>query len=112
MASMFTVEKVLTHVSKYLIPKELLLFSSINKCLYFTKLNPIHNPIINSYYRFHVLKEIYFSEFDEDVDINKEKKIIDDYNITKNNWKTIYIEIMRLYSKNNQGNNKKYQGRL
>ena len=108
MTSMFTVEKVLTNVSKYLIPKELLLFSSINKCLYFTKLNPIHNPIINSYYRFHVLNKIYFSEFDEDVDINKEKKIIDDYNITKNNWKTIYIEIMRLYSKNNQGNNKKY----
>ena len=104
MTSMFTVEKVLTNVSKYLIPKELLLFSSINKCLYFTKLNPIHNPIINSYYRFHVLKEIYFSEFDEDVDVNKEKKIIDDYNITKNNWKTIYLEIMRLYSKNNQGN--------
>ena len=74
MISMFNVENVLTNVSKYLIPKELLLFSSINKCLYFTKLNPMYNPIINSLYRFHVLKEIYFSEFDEDVDINKEKK--------------------------------------
>ena len=108
MTSMFTVEKILTNISYYLTPKELLLFSSINQCLYFTKLNPIYNSIINSLYRFHVLKEIYFSEFDEDVDINKEKKIIDDYNITKNNWKTIYLEIMRLYSKNNQGNNKKY----
>ena len=107
MTSMFTVEKILTNISYYLTPKELLLFSSINKCLYFTKLNPIYNPIINSLYRFHVLKEIYFSEFDEDLDINKEKKILDDYNITQNNWKAIYLEIMQHYSKYNHDNNKK-----
>ena len=108
MTSMFTVEKILTNISYYLTPKELLLFSSINKCLYFTKLNPMYNPIINSLYRFYILKEIYFSEFDEDLDINKEKKILDDYNITQNNWKAIYLEIMQNYSKYNHDNKKIY----
>ena len=94
MSSMFTNEKILSNVSGYLLMNDLLFFSPVNKSIHYTKLNPISNPLINSFYCFHAIRKLYISELDDYVDTKKEKEIIDDYNITKNNWKKIFSEIM------------------
>ena len=95
MTSILGNENIITIISKFLPSNDLFSLSAIDKETYDTKLNPKKNPLVNSLYRSYVLEKVYFSEFSEEEEIIKEKEIIDDYNITQNNWKNIYIEIMR-----------------
>ena len=95
MTSVLGNENIITIISKFLPSNDLFSLSAIDKETYNTKLNPKKNPLVNSLYRSYVLEKVYFSEFSEEEEIIKEKEIIDDYNITQNNWKNIYIEIMR-----------------
>ena len=88
-------EIIPTYISKYATSNDLLSFSSINREMYFTKLNPKYNPIINTLYREFVCKKIYYSELIDEDDLKKLKttEILDDYNSTHNNWKKIYLEL-------------------
>lgn len=100
---MFNSEIILTKFSEYLDPKTLVSFSSINKTIYNEKLNPKCNCVINSLFRYLVFKLIYFNEFEEDIGNNNNKKeeIIDDYNVTKTDWKKIYLELSKHYHRYN-----------
>ena len=66
MKSIFQVENIATNVSNYLQLKGLLFLSSVNKELYYTKLNPVHNSIVNTHYRDLVFKELYFNDMDDE----------------------------------------------
>ena len=89
-------EVILTHISNYLKPIELIILSSINKSTYDSKLNPIKNPIINTLYRKYASKKLYFNDIlDEDIDAKNEEEILDNYYITNNNWKFIYFELIK-----------------
>ena len=108
MTRVFTSKKLLTNISNYLTINELLRFSLIDKSTYFSKLNPISNPLINSLYRFQVIRKLYLNGLDDYFDTEKEKEIIDDYNITQNDWRKIYIEIMHHFSNFHHENKKDY----
>ena len=109
MTSPLESENIITNISTYLPPNDLFLFSAINKSTYDSKLNPINNPLINSLYRSHVISKIYLGEFSNEDDIKNEKEILDDYNITKNNWKRIYIELMQNFSNFHYEDKQKYK---
>ena len=96
MKSIFQVENIATNVSSYL-SKELLFLSSVNKELYYTKLNPVHNSIVNTHYRDLVFKEIYFNDLDDEEKAKNKDEFLDDYKITNNNWKQIFIDLNHLY---------------
>ena len=96
MKSIFQVENIATNVSSYL-SKELLFLSSVNKELYYTKLNPVHNSIVNTHYRDLVFKEIYFNDLDDEEKVKNKDEFLDDYKITNNNWKQIFIDLNHLY---------------
>ena len=96
MKSIFQVENIATNVSSYL-SKELLFLSSVNKELYYTKLNPVHNSIVNTHYRDLVFKEIYFNDMDDEEKAKNKDEFLDDYKITNNNWKQIFIDLNHLY---------------
>ena len=96
MKSIFQVENIATNVSSYL-SKELLFLSSVNKELYYTKLNPVHNSIVNTHYRDLVFKEIYFNDLDDEEKAKNKDEFLDDYKITNNNWKKIFIDLNHLY---------------
>ena len=95
-----------TYISKYATSNDLLSFSSINREMYFTKLNPKYNPIINTLYRELVCKKMYYSELIDEDDLKKLKttEILDDYNSTHNNWKKIYLELVHHYHDYNYNN--------
>ena len=97
MKSIFQVENIATNVSKYLQLKGLLFLSSVNKELYYTKLNPVHNSIVNTHYRDLVFKEIYFNDLDDEEKAKNKDEFLDDYKITNNNWKQIFIDLNHLY---------------
>lgn len=97
MTLVFYNEIILTNISDYLTLHDLLSFSSINKTLYYQKLNPEYNSVINTLYRKLVLKKIYFSQLLGEIKAQKKEDILDDYKITGNNWKLIYIELARNY---------------
>lgn len=97
MKSIFQVENIATNVSNYLQLKGLLFLSSVNKELYYTKLNPVHNSIVNTHYRDLVFKEIYFNDLDDEEKAKNKDEFLDDYKITNNNWKQIFIDLNHLY---------------
>ena len=97
MKSIFQVENIATNVSNYLQLKGLLFLSSVNKELYYTKLNPVHNSIVNTHYRDLVFKEIYFNDLDDEEKAKNKDEFLDDYKITNNNWKKIFIDLNHLY---------------
>ena len=97
MKSIFQVENIATIVSNYLPLKGLLFLSSVNKELYYTKLNPVHNSIVNTHYRDLVFKEIYFNDLDDEEKAKNKDEFLDDYKITNNNWKQIFIDLNHLY---------------
>ena len=97
MKSIFQVENIATNVSNYLQLKGVLFLSSVNKELYYTKLNPVHNSIVNTHYRDLVFKEIYFNDLDDEEKAKNKDEFLDDYKITNNNWKKIFIDLNHLY---------------
>ena len=97
MKSIFQVENIATNVSNFLQLKGLLFLSSVNKELYYTKLNPVHNSIVNTHYRDLVFKEIYFNDLDDEEKAKNKDEFLDDYKITNNNWKKIFIDLNHLY---------------
>ena len=97
MKSIFQVENIATNVSNYLQLKGVLFLSSVNKELYYTKLNPVHNSIVNTHYRDLVFKEIYFNDLDDEEKAKNKDEFLDDYKITNNNWKQIFIDLNHLY---------------
>ena len=97
MKSIFQVENIATNVSNFLQLKGLLFLSSVNKELYYTKLNPVHNSIVNTHYRDLVFKEIYFNDLDDEEKVKNKDEFLDDYKITNNNWKQIFIDLNHLY---------------
>ena len=97
MKSIFQVENIATNVSNFLQLKGLLFLSSVNKELYYTKLNPVHNSIVNTHYRDLVFKEIYFNDMDDEEKAKNKDEFLDDYKITNNNWKQIFIDLNHLY---------------
>ena len=97
MKSIFQVENIATNVSNFLQLKGLLFLSSVNKELYYTKLNPVHNSIVNTHYRDLVFKEIYFNDLDDEEKAKNKDEFLDDYKITNNNWKQIFIDLNHLY---------------
>ena len=109
---MIECENVMTIISRYLRSNDKVTFSSINKMAYYSKLNPISNPMLNSSYRSDVLNKFYFSEFLDEVDTHNKEEVLDDYNITKNNWKQIYLELMQHYYNYNYVDKRKYVTRV
>ena len=97
MTSIFSYEIIVTTISKYLNLKENIRFSSINRELYFTKLNPKYNAIINTLYRQLLFTQIYLNDMNnEDIAKNKDE-FLDDYKITNNDWKQISISLINHY---------------
>ena len=86
---------ILEIISKYLEMNQIINLSKSNKELYESILNPIHNPSINTLYRSYTYLNFYSNELSANETKNEE--IFDDYLITKNNWKIIYIELMKNY---------------
>lgn len=86
---------ILAIISKYLQLNNTINLSKSCKDLYESHLNPIHNPRINTLYRSYTYLKFYSNELSTEETKNEE--IFDDYLITKNNWKIIYIELMRNY---------------
>ena len=82
-------------ISKYLQMNSTINLSKSNKELYDNILNPIHNPSINTLYRSYTYLNFYSNELS--IEETKNEEIFDDYLITKNNWKIIYIELMKNY---------------
>ena len=72
----------------------------INKHIYTLLLNPIHNTNINSFYREIAYKKYYLNDLPEDQEENekKEKEILDNYELTKNNWKLINKNLFDNYN--------------
>ena len=97
MTSIFNNEIIVTNISKYLNLKELLLFSSVNKAMYFTKLNPVYNSIVNSHYRTLIFNKFYLNDLDDNEKAKNKDEFLDDYKITNNNWKQIFINLNHHY---------------
>ena len=97
MTSIFNNEIIVTNISKYLNLKELLLFSSVNKAIYFTKLNPVYNSIVNSHYRTLIFNKFYLNDLDDNEKAKNKDEFLDDYKITNNNWKQIFINLNHHY---------------
>ena len=97
MKSIFESEIITTYVAKYLTLKNLLFLSSVNKEMYNSKLNPVRNSIVNTHYRNLVFKEIYFNEMNEEENAKNKDEFLDDYKITNNNWKQIFIDLNHHY---------------
>ena len=93
MTSIFNNEIIVTNISKYLNLKELLLFSSVNKAMYFTKLNPVYNSLVNSHYRTLIFNKFYLNDLDDNEKAKNKDEFLDDYKITNNNWKQIFINL-------------------
>ena len=91
---------ILTNISKYLSFKEKIFFSMINKNIYTLLLNPIHNTNINSYYREFTYKNFYLYELLENGKETEKKDeiLLDNYELTKNNWKLIYRDLYNNYN--------------
>ena len=97
MTSIFQNEIIATNVLNYLALKDSLSLSSVNKEMYKIKLNPAHNSIINTHYRNLVFKEIYFNDLDDEEKAKNKDEFLDDYKITNNNWKQIFIDLNHHY---------------
>ena len=99
-------ENLQTIVTEYLLPKDIILYSAINKNTYTITLNPTLNPILNTQFRKFTLKQFYFDDLlDEEYKIikeNEDEDLLDDYKITGNNWKKIYIDLTKNYASNNK----------
>ena len=94
---LFNNEIILTNVCYYLTLNGLIQFSSINKKVYEEKLNPMLNPNVNTYYRELVLEQFYFSELLDEIKPLKKESLLDDYKVTGNNWKLIYLKLVHNY---------------
>ena len=90
---------IITNISKFLTFNEIIFFSMINKNTYTLLLNPIHNANINSFYREFAYKKFYLNELSEDDEETEKKEeiILDYYELTKNNWKLIYQNLLNNY---------------
>ena len=97
MTSIFNNEMIVTNISKYLNLKELLLFSSVNKAMYAMKLNPVYNSIVNSHYRTLIFNKFYLNDLDDNEKAKNKDEFLDDYIITNNNWKQIFINLNHHY---------------
>ena len=94
----FKNENIISNFSKYLLYKEIIYLSLINKNTYYL-LNPIKNPIINTLFRNITYKRFYFNEIsDEEEETQKTEEIYDDYKFTNNNWKLIYNSLLINYN--------------
>ena len=97
MTSIFNNEMIVTNISNYLNLKEILLFSSVNKAMYFKKLNPVYNSIVNSHYRSLIFDKFYLNDLDDNKKAKNIDEFLDDYEITNNNWKQIFINLNHHY---------------
>ena len=97
MTSIFSYEIIVTTISKYLNLKENIRFSSINRELYFTKLNPKYNAIINTLYRQLLFTQIYLNDMNNKEIAKNKDEFLDDYKITNNDWKQISISLINHY---------------
>lgn len=97
MTSIFNSKIIVTTISKYLNLKEIIQFSSVNREIYFTKLNPKYNIIINTLYRQLIFTQIYLNEMDNKEIAKNKDEFLDDYNITNNDWKQISLSLINHY---------------
>ena len=90
---------ILANILKFLSNNEIILFSMINKNIYTLLLNPIHNTYVNSLHREFAYKKYYLNELSEEEEREKsEEKPLDNYELTKNNWKLIYRNLHNNYN--------------
>ena len=93
-------ENIITNFTKYLLYKDIINLSLINKNTYYLLLNPIKNPIINTLFRIITYKNFYFNELTDDIkETEKTEEIYDDYKYTNNNWKLIHNSLIINYKK-------------
>ena len=86
---------MITNISKYLPFNQTIIISKLNKQMYFSILNPIKNPRLNSLYRKYTFKKVYLNA--QSPEEQKKEEIYDDYSLTKNNWKIIYKNLIMNY---------------
>ena len=86
---------MITNISKYLPFNQTIIISKLNKQMYFSILNPIQNPRLNSLYRKYTFKKFYLNA--QSPEEQKKEEIYDDYSLTKNNWKIIYKNLIMNY---------------
>lgn len=86
---------MITNISKYLPFNQTIIISKLNKQVYFSILNPIQNPRLNSLYRKYTFKKFYSNA--QSPEEQKKEEIYDDYSLTKNNWKIIYKNLIMNY---------------
>ena len=86
---------MITNISKYLPFNQTIIISKLNKQMYFSILNPIKNPRLNSLYRKYTFKKFYLNA--QSPEEQKKEEIYDDYSLTKNNWKIIYKNLIMNY---------------
>ena len=109
---LFNNEIILTNVCYYLTLNGLIQFSSINKTVYEEKLNPMLNPNVNTYYRKLALEQFYFSELLDEIKPLKKESLLDDYKVTGNNWKLIYLKLVHNYHSISYINGLEYANRV
>jgi len=99
-------EIIPTIILKYLQVNDNLSLSRVNREMYYKISNPENNPIINTLYLYYTYEKFYFSPIIDEDDLKKLKssEILDNYNITHNNWKKIYLDLVNHYHDYNYEN--------
>lgn len=100
MQNIYENEHILTRISMYLEPKDILSFLASNKAIY-GKLNPLTHSAINIMFYFGVIREIYSmnEKYDEDKNIsNNDKNLLENKWNGNINWKAFYCQSLKHFN--------------